>query len=229
MMIFWWWFSRRRWKVRCVISQQYVLCLHIDNYVQFWMMMTTAVALQTILAQENIRGGTCCWEKSISCLRKFPMNPNQGYVKRIFQIQTQIEIFKHPQASGNIFMSFTPPENKSGNLSNQFKQHKIWTDHKMSLKNKKKKRTQFFEITEKSKCPIWIFQLWHFPPIFVISKVTCLVTLFDRKIQVFKNSPKLNIFGIFNELVSTQNVKNFLGDFQTLWTYHFVSVRKWHL
>ena len=44
----------------------------------------------------------------------------------LLRFQTQIEIFKHPQASGNIFMSFTPPENKSGNLSNQFKQHKIW-------------------------------------------------------------------------------------------------------
>ena len=36
--------------------------------------------------------------------------------------------------------------------------------------------------------------------------MTCLVTLFDRKIQVFKNSPKLTIFGIFNEFLSTQNV-----------------------
>ena len=30
---------------------------------------------------------------------------------------------------------------------------------------------------------------WHFPPIFVLLKLTCLVTLFDRKLQVFKNSP----------------------------------------
>ena len=33
-----------------------------------------------------------------------------------------------------------------------------------------------------------------------------LIDLSDRKIQVFKNSPKLNIFGIFNELLSTQIV-----------------------
>ena len=55
---------------------------------------------------------------------------------------------------------------------------------------------------------------------------TCLATLFDRKPQVFKKSPKLTIFGIFNELLSTQNVNvarfarniecDFLGDFQTL-------------
>ena len=42
------------------------------------------------------------------------------------------------------------------------------------------------------------FEFWHFPPIFVLLKLTCLVTLFDRKLQVFKNSPKWTIFGIFN-------------------------------
>ena len=51
-----------------------------------------------------------------------------------------------------------------------------------------------------------IFHFWHFPPIFVLLKVTCLVTLFDRKFQGFKNSPKLTIFDIFNQLLSTQNV-----------------------
>ena len=45
--------------------------------------------------------------------------------------------------------------------------------------------------------------LWHFSSIFVLLKLTCLVTLFDRKFQVFKKSPK---FTIFNELLSTQNV-----------------------
>ena len=70
------------------------------------------------------------------------------------------------------------------------------------------------------------FQFWHFPQIFVQSKVTPLVTLFDRKLQIFKNSPKWPLFGIFNQLLSTQNgniarfarnVKcDFLGDFQTL-------------
>ena len=32
------------------------------------------------------------------------------------------------------------------------------------------------------KCHIWIFVFWHFPIIFVLSKLTCLVTLFDHKI-----------------------------------------------
>ena len=76
------------------------------------------------------------------------------------------------------------------------------------------------------KCRIWFFRFWHFPPIFVLFKVTCLVTLFDRKLQVFKNSPKLAIFGIFNDLLSTwfdlnaarftHNVEwDFFCDFQT--------------
>ena len=33
-----------------------------------------------------------------------------------------------------------------------------------------------------------------------------MVTLFDHKLQIFKNSPKWTIFGIFNELLSTQKV-----------------------
>ena len=51
-----------------------------------------------------------------------------------------------------------------------------------------------------------IFLFWHFPPIFVLLKLTCLVTQFGRKLQIFKNSPKWTIFGIFNLLFSTQNV-----------------------
>ena len=35
---------------------------------------------------------------------------------------------------------------------------------------------------------------------------TCLVTLFHYKIQCCLNLPKLTIFGIFNDLLSTQNV-----------------------
>ncbi len=57
-----------------------------------------------------------------------------------------------------------------------------------------------------SKCRIWIFEFWHFPTIFALLKLTCLVTLFDRKLQVFKNSSKWTIFGILIELLSTQNV-----------------------
>ena len=48
-----------------------------------------------------------------------------------------------------------------------------------------------------SKCRIWIFEFWHFLPIFVLLTLTCLVTLFHRKLQFVKNSPKLTIFGAF--------------------------------
>ena len=81
-----------------------------------------------------------------------------------------------------------------------------------------------------SKCRIWVYQTWHFSSIFVLLKLTCLVTLFDCKIQVFKNSPKLTIFGIFNELLSTQNVnvarfarnvEYYGGDFNARFTYFF--------
>ena len=40
---------------------------------------------------------------------------------------------------------------------------------------------------------------------FVLLELTCLVTLFNQKFQVFKKSPSSPIFGIFNELLSTQN------------------------
>ena len=39
-------------------------------------------------------------------------------------------------------------------------------------------------------------QFWRFPPFFVLLKLTCLETLFDRKLQVFITSPKWTIFGI---------------------------------
>ena len=58
--------------------------------------------------------------------------------------------------------------------------------------------SQCLKITQ--KCRIRILS---FSTIFVLLKVTCLVTLFDRKHQVFKNSPRLTFFGIFDELLST--------------------------
>ena len=42
-----------------------------------------------------------------------------------------------------------------------------------------------------------LFGFWRFPPSFVRLKVTCLVTLYDRKLDVFKNLPKWTILGIF--------------------------------
>ena len=64
----------------------------------------------------------------------------------------------------------------------------------------------------------------YFPPIFVQLKLTCLVTLFDRKLQFFKNSPTYTIFGI----LATQNVngarfaRNVEWDF--LYDFQYVSI-----
>ena len=57
-----------------------------------------------------------------------------------------------------------------------------------------------------SKCRIWVVHVWHFPSNFVPFKLTwlaCLVTLFDRKLQVFKNRQN---WLFFDKLLSTQNV-----------------------
>ena len=64
--------------------------------------------------------------------------------------------------------------------------------------------SQCLKITKKNR--ICVFEFWRFPPILVLLEMTCLVTLFDCKLQVFKKSPKLTLFGIFNELLSTKNV-----------------------
>ena len=59
-------------------------------------------------------------------------------------------------------------------------------------------RTRDSRFENRSKFRFWIFEFCHFPPICVLLKVTCLVTLFDRNLQVFKNWPNQTIFGIFN-------------------------------
>ena len=52
---------------------------------------------------------------------------------------------------------------------------------------------------------------------FCAVKLTCLVTLFDRNLQVFKKSLKLTIFGILDKRWSTQNDEcDFFYDFQKM-------------
>ena len=41
-------------------------------------------------------------------------------------------------------------------------------------------KTHCLKITQ--TVPFELFKFWHFPPIFVLLKLTCLVTLFDRKL-----------------------------------------------
>ena len=76
-----------------------------------------------------------------------------------------------------------------------------------------------------SKYLIWNFSILAFFTFLVLLKMTFLVTLFDRKLQVFKNSPKLTIFCIFGELLATQNVnvarfaRNFEWDFSVIFKH----------
>ena len=42
------------------------------------------------------------------------------------------------------------------------------------------------------------FYFWHFLPISDLLKLTCLVTLFDRKLQGFKKLAKMDHFWNFN-------------------------------
>ena len=57
------------------------------------------------------------------------------------------------------------------------------------------------------------FEFWYFPPTFVLLKVTCLESLFERKLQVFKNRQSRSIF---NELLSIEyvNVARFALNFE---------------
>ena len=68
-----------------------------------------------------------------------------------------------------------------------------------------------WERREKKK----FWHIWVFPLIFVPLKMTCLVTVIDCNIQVFKNLLKWTIFGIFSELWSIHFTCNVESNFQT--------------
>ena len=79
-----------------------------------------------------------------------------------------------------------------------------------------------------SKCPIWIFEFWHFLLIFVQFKLTCLVSLFDRKFfSDFQKLAKMDHFlaiGIFDDFFVHIKRKRssqwyFFCDFQRLCFY----------
>ena len=76
------------------------------------------------------------------------------------------------------------------------------------------------------KCHILIFEFWPFPPIVVLLKLTCLVTLFlTASFRFSKTRQNWPFFDIFKKLLSTQNVNlahfarsiewDFFCDFQT--------------
>ena len=47
------------------------------------------------------------------------------------------------------------------------------------------------------------FSILAFSPIFVLLKLTCLVALFDSKLQVFKNSPKRTSLALLSKTFSS--------------------------
>ena len=51
---------------------------------------------------------------------------------------------------------------------------------------------------------IWIFKFGNLQHLFVLLKLTCLEPLFDRKLKIFKNSPKWTIFGNLKQILSPQ-------------------------
>ena len=66
--------------------------------------------------------------------------------------------------------------------------HSVWKSQKSLIQH-----------CERSELHLHLtFTILAFSPIFVWLKLTSLVTLYDRKLQVFKNSPKWTIIGIFN-------------------------------
>ena len=68
-------------------------------------------------------------------------------------------------------------------------------------------KTQCLKIIQNVAFKFFNLGAFQFSPIFVLLKTTCLVTLFDHKLLVFGKPTKLTIFGIFYQLLSTQNVK----------------------
>ena len=86
-----------------------------------------------------------------------------------------------------------------------------------------KKHSQCLKITQNVALQFFLF--WHFPPIFVQLKLTCLVTLFDCKLQVFKNSSKWTIFGI-SDFVSSKRKLSSCNETFTVIFKHCASTKK---
>ena len=93
--------------------------------------------------------------------------------------------------------------------------------HNLSLGSVRNRGRQPLTVFENySKCLILILEFWHFPPIFVLLKLTCLVTLFDRNLQVFQKLAKMDHLSTQNVNVArfARNVEwDFFCYFQTPW------------
>ena len=83
-----------------------------------------------------------------------------------------------------------------------FEKHIVWKSANVSFG----KICDVFKTYWNATHDLFEFFNWHFSPIFVLLKLTCLLTLFDCKILFFKNSPNWP-FLAFELLLPTQNVK----------------------
>ena len=74
-------------------------------------------------------------------------------------------------------------------------------------------------------CRFWVFRLWHFPPIFVILKLTCLVTLFDHKLYIFSKSRQKRFLAF---LMNSKCLRSsHCGMRLFLWFSYTVNRQKW--
>ena len=114
------------------------------------------------------------WQRNSSKWIMWSGPPGYPQWLSTFNFQFAFNAYTPPQSNLVIFLFFFLLFRLTSQLIESQRRHGVWKLLKMSHFN--------FDI----------LTFWHFPPIFVLLKVTCLVTLFDRKLQIFKNSPKLN-------------------------------------
>ena len=69
------------------------------------------------------------------------------------------------------------------------------------------------------KCLTWIFELWHLSPIFVLLKLTYLVTLFDSKLQIDLFLPSVHLKCKRSSLRSQSWMRHFLWFLNTEASY----------
>ena len=125
-----------------------------------------------------------------------------SFLPRIFE--TPPFTLQRSRDNGWTILDYTPPINNFWSLhfGQKILQNSKYLNWIFRAKNQLKCVPQCLKITQIVILEFFNFGIFHQ----FLSNLTCLVTLFDRKFQFFKNSPNWTIFGIFNELLSTQNV-----------------------
>ena len=128
----------------------------------------------------------------VRCIVNFSLHKRKGFHRRTTSGKTKKSIFENFTSFGSL---------SSGLFFSSISASKVHFHYRFQLSIQhhlhtlKKPWTHCLKITQNVAFELLAF--WHFSPIFVLLKLTCLVTLFDSKLQVLKNSPKWSIFGIF--------------------------------